>query len=141
MGRERKRRRWRSARRNFALGRGRRLPPFAEQQYCPRGFSSRWRATIDAREWNAQLWAKRGPGDRNRQRAKKQGPQTQRFWHWTRPEDFRAPRWSKSFRSEEHTSELQSHSDLVCRLLLEKKNNKERNRIHLPIETQQQAHH
>ena len=28
------------------------------------------------------------------------------------------------FRSEEHTSELQSHSDLVCRLLLEKKKNK-----------------
>src|SRR5438034_4209361 len=27
-------------------------------------------------------------------------------------------------RSEEHTSELQSHSDLVCRLLLEKKNYK-----------------
>src|SRR5947207_12577217 len=27
-----------------------------------------------------------------------------------------------SVRSEEHTSELQSHSDLVCRLLLEKKN-------------------
>src|SRR5437588_6354484 len=26
-----------------------------------------------------------------------------------------------SSRSEEHTSELQSHSDLVCRLLLEKK--------------------
>src|SRR5438034_1888816 len=28
-------------------------------------------------------------------------------------------------RSEEHTSELQSHSDLVCRLLLEKKKNKD----------------
>src|SRR5260221_9421131 len=27
-------------------------------------------------------------------------------------------------RSEEHTSELQSHSDIVCRLLLEKKNTK-----------------
>src|SRR5438034_8653581 len=27
----------------------------------------------------------------------------------------------KGTRSEEHTSELQSHSDLVCRLLLEKK--------------------
>src|SRR5947207_11606629 len=27
-------------------------------------------------------------------------------------------------RSEEHTSELQSHSDLVCRLLLEKKKTK-----------------
>src|SRR5260221_7284247 len=27
----------------------------------------------------------------------------------------------EEIRSEEHTSELQSHSDLVCRLLLEKK--------------------
>src|SRR5947207_7222828 len=31
---------------------------------------------------------------------------------------------SSPFRSEEHTSELQSHSDLVCRLLLEKKKKK-----------------
>src|SRR5438034_7920374 len=30
-------------------------------------------------------------------------------------------------RSEEHTSELQSHSDLVCRLLLEKKKKKKNN--------------
>src|SRR5947207_226210 len=30
--------------------------------------------------------------------------------------------WGEPFRSEEHTSELQSHSDLVCRLLVEKKN-------------------
>src|SRR5438034_6771794 len=30
-------------------------------------------------------------------------------------------------RSEEHTSELQSHSDLVCRLLLEKKKKKHKN--------------
>src|SRR5260370_2629377 len=30
------------------------------------------------------------------------------------------------FRSEEHTSELQSHLNLVCRLLLEKKKNKRR---------------
>src|SRR5690625_6267562 len=29
---------------------------------------------------------------------------------------------SKAFRSEEHTSELQSRGHLVCRLLLEKKN-------------------
>src|SRR5437588_7935809 len=34
-------------------------------------------------------------------------------------------------RSEEHTSELQSHSDLVCRLLLEKKN-RYRSRPHKP---------
>src|SRR5688572_31734424 len=31
-------------------------------------------------------------------------------------------------RSEEHTSELQSQSNLVCRLLLEKKKKKERNK-------------
>src|SRR5947207_10076329 len=31
-----------------------------------------------------------------------------------------------SVRSEEHTSELQSHSDLVCRLLLEKKKKKKK---------------
>src|SRR5256886_6322008 len=30
--------------------------------------------------------------------------------------------WGSSARSEEHTSELQSQSNLVCRLLLEKKN-------------------
>src|SRR3989440_3657588 len=30
---------------------------------------------------------------------------------------------SAAYRSEEHTSELQSRSDLVCRLLLEKKKN------------------
>src|SRR5437667_6593780 len=38
------------------------------------------------------------------------------------------PRCERSYtihlRSEEHTSELQSHHDLVCRLLLEKKKNK-----------------
>src|SRR5947207_8683103 len=34
------------------------------------------------------------------------------------------------FRSEEHTSELQSHSDLVCRLLLEKKKSQTR-RLHV----------
>src|SRR5690606_39366791 len=32
-------------------------------------------------------------------------------------------------RSEEHTSELQSRENLVCRLLLEKKNNNRNNRI------------
>src|SRR5699024_11899609 len=33
-----------------------------------------------------------------------------------------AGRTKATFRSEEHTSELQSRFDLVCRLLLEKKN-------------------
>src|SRR5215204_7214991 len=37
------------------------------------------------------------------------------------------PSRAGSMRSEEHTSELQSHSDLVCRLLLEKTKN---NQLH-----------
>src|SRR2546421_12170306 len=40
----------------------------------------------------------------------------------TSPPGGRAP-GARRARSEEHTSELQSRSDLVCRLLLEKKNN------------------
>src|SRR5690242_20989852 len=35
---------------------------------------------------------------------------------------FKAGRQTFERRSEEHTSELQSHVNLVCRLLLEKKN-------------------
>src|SRR2546430_17439278 len=35
----------------------------------------------------------------------------------------------RELRSEEHTSELQSQSNLVCRLLLEKKKKKNHNRI------------
>src|SRR5437773_3394002 len=37
------------------------------------------------------------------------------------PRGGRSPPRGLSGRSEEHTSELQSHHDLVCRLLLEKK--------------------
>src|SRR5260370_26826760 len=44
-------------------------------------------------------------------------PRSQR--RWTRPR--RSPRSGPTPRSEEHTSELQSHLNLVCRLLLEKK--------------------
>src|SRR5438132_8595509 len=38
-----------------------------------------------------------------------------------RPEISLTAASASTWRSEEHTSELQSHSDLVCRLLLEKK--------------------
>src|SRR5206468_9359215 len=40
------------------------------------------------------------------------------FW---RAEEYHQHYYKKNPRSEEHTSELQSRSDLVCRLLLEKK--------------------
>src|SRR3970282_2943383 len=42
------------------------------------------------------------------------------------PAPLRAPA-----RSEEHTSELQSHHDLVCRLLLENKNKSHSDHAHL----------
>src|SRR5260221_14764762 len=50
-----------------------------------------------------------------------------RRWTRAKPNMFLPPNSCGVFhsplsnRSEEHTSELQSHSDLVCRLLLEKK--------------------
>src|SRR5438034_8269877 len=48
-------------------------------------------------------------------------PQEQGDGDRSRPPPRHAPQ-RPGRRSEEHTSELQSHSDLVCRLLLEKKN-------------------
>src|SRR5437773_4918216 len=46
--------------------------------------------------------------------------------HASRADSIAVPRRVKRMdeRSEEHTSELQSHHDLVCRLLLEKKKKK-----------------
>src|SRR5438034_3623223 len=41
----------------------------------------------------------------------------------------RGVRAARQPRSEEHTSELQSHSDLVCRLLLEKKKKKKQSAV------------
>src|SRR5256885_6096991 len=38
-----------------------------------------------------------------------------------RPKVHTSPKYASSLRSEEHTSELQSPCNLVCRLLLEKK--------------------
>src|SRR5438034_3809146 len=55
------------------------------------------------------LFRSRGARDARRERL----PQA------LRPRELHADR--QRLRSEEHTSELQSHSDLVCRLLLEKK--------------------
>src|SRR5438477_9605845 len=44
---------------------------------------------------------------------------------WDQSNAFPRPGWSSDTRrSEEHTSELQSHVNLVCRLLLEKKKKK-----------------
>src|SRR2546430_15673010 len=45
-------------------------------------------------------------------------------WWWAAEHALNGLRVSRKDRSEEHTSELQSQSNLVCRLLLEKKKHK-----------------
>src|SRR2546430_7923673 len=54
-------------------------------------------------------------------------------WRGTQLQQF-----DPSCRSEEHTSELQSQSNLVCRLLLEKK---KKNTTTNPLAIQQLLHH
>src|SRR5690242_21108291 len=53
--------------------------------------------------------------------------------HASVPEIWSFPH-STTARSEEHTSELQSHVNLVCRLLLEKKKKKKKKQPH-PLQT------
>src|SRR2546426_9013759 len=49
--------------------------------------------------------------------------------------------WSRTGRSEEHTSELQSPCNLVCRLLLEKKKKNERERDNQTTVASQAVNH
>src|SRR2546421_2038928 len=53
------------------------------------------------------------------------------------PGMIRAPLNKPGMRSEEHTSELQSRSDLVCRLLLEKK--KKKTAAYIDLDTRSKA--
>src|SRR5438046_4046116 len=48
-----------------------------------------------------------------------------------------APGWRRCWRSEEHTSELQSLTNLVCRLLLEKKKKKKTKKHNHTIQRQE----
>src|SRR5438034_3872070 len=70
-------------------------------------------------------WAER-PNDRN-EAGEDDGSSTIFLVEVMGPLKVASPE-EERIRSEEHTSELQSHSDLVCRLLLEKKNKKKKNR-------------
>src|SRR2546427_7766038 len=53
-------------------------------------------------------------------------PQAPRFLLGKKEKPVTQPNSPDDGRSEEHTSELQSQSNLVCRLLLEKKNHRRR---------------
>src|SRR5438874_2999497 len=58
------------------------------------------------------------------------------------PQDAHVGAAARPARSEEHTSELQSRRDLVCRLLLEKKKKKHlcRKRVHLQSQDPTYSH-
>src|SRR5690349_23206388 len=60
---------------------------------------------------------RRGPRDRRRADPGREGAEARHARNGFADDEL---------RSEEHTSELQSRRDLVCRLLLEKKKNKKR---------------
>src|SRR2546430_9737632 len=81
-------------------------------------FSSRRRHTRFDCDWSSDVCSSDLPPPR--------GPRSRRCS--TPPAPRTAGRSAGACRSEEHTSELQSQSNLVCRLLLEKK--KKRNADH-----------
>src|SRR5260370_22541283 len=54
-------------------------------------------------------------------------------WLTEAPAGRACGRRSRGRRSEEHTSELQSHLNLVCRLLLEKKKNKNTQQLYTHV--------
>src|SRR5207237_9330406 len=74
---------------------------------------------ISASAWQCRTARSQSPAtDRARCRARPSSPACAR----SADTDPRPPwRGCRRWRSEEHTSELQSHLNLVCRLLLEKK--------------------
>src|SRR5690349_22150975 len=68
----------------------------------------------------ARAVGRRGPAEPRARAAAVRGPGSE-------GRGRRAAREGRARRSEEHTSELQSRRDLVCRLLLEKKKNENLN--------------
>src|SRR2546421_6916009 len=90
--------------------------------------------------FRSRIHADRGLGDRVPAHPDEHGPADQSRaaapeGFWPRPRRERhvhlGPAARPQHRSEEHTSELQSRSDLVCRLLLEKKKTQ---KVDLPLQ-------
>src|SRR5699024_1948051 len=79
-------------------------------------------------------WSGRPPGERSRSSAPGQGRQLRVFQRGTDVAQHLGAQFAVHepvVRSEEHTSELQSRFDLVCRLLLAKKKNLDTQHTHL----------
>src|SRR5690242_21138727 len=84
---------------------------------------------LDPRQLQAELEKKNSPEMWRSLEELAGNPEVREMMHREFPKG--ASEWMDSvsrrgFRSEEHTSELQSHVNLVCRLLLEKKKKKKK---------------
>src|SRR5438034_8814643 len=93
------------------------LPAFSKSQRYGSGFQGspvEPRIRSELRSW---AWTCSGPCGMSARTAVGDSPMMVTLWRSTIDQSR-----SGFGRSEEHTSELQSHSELVCRLLLEKKN-------------------
>src|SRR5438874_10776585 len=62
------------------------------------------------------------------------------LWTYIRQTDCKCGTFARSARSEEHTSELQSRRDLVCRLLLEKKKQINRHMFYIHLKQHRQLY-
>src|SRR5437773_7901465 len=71
-----------------------------------------------------KIFSKFDPAEMPVRQLKRLGFDTRRIHVDVEDRPKKTPSAVAFFRSEEHTSELQSHHDLVCRLLLEKKKTK-----------------
>src|SRR5947207_11023311 len=101
-------------------------------------FSSRRRHTRSLCDWSSDVcssdllkaispWCCPASGARTRSATWQRQSRHSRSRRPRRPDaKLRKRKPKHARRSEEHTSELQSHSDLVCRLLLEKKKKKKK---------------
>src|SRR5260370_30961190 len=77
--------------------------------------------------WGREIWIANNPLYCGKILEIRKGKRCSLHFHKLKTESFylrsgRLKLKRAAFRSEEHTSELQSHLNLVCRLLLEKKN-------------------
>src|SRR2546422_6808042 len=88
-------------------------------------FSSRRRHTRCSRDWSSDVCS----SDLKRDLVRRFAAHVERDRHRVARDYIDGARVHTAERSEEHTSELQSRLHLVCRLLLEKKKNTNRNEL------------
>src|SRR5436309_4382403 len=101
-------------------------------------FSSRRRHTRFSRDWSSDVCSSDllssgiGPSAKRKTSCHRHAARDRRPRDQVELHSFEGPSQNQRRRSEEHTSELQSRENLVCRLLLEKKkknNSKQQTRI------------